>query len=96
MLCPSKKETNLEFSSKNEGIMHACGHDGHTAILLGAAELLTKEIQLPAPVRFLFQPAEEKGVGAKAMIREGVFGKRRNDFWWSFGSPLSNRNSCCD
>jgi len=69
---PIKEETNLEFSSVNEGIMHACGHDGHTAMLLGAAELLAKETNLPAPVRFIFQPAEEKGAGAKAMIQEGV------------------------
>jgi amidohydrolase len=69
---PIKEETNLAFSSVNEGIMHACGHDGHTAMLLGAAELLAKETNLPAPVRFIFQPAEEKGAGAKAMIQEGV------------------------
>jgi amidohydrolase len=69
---PIQEETNLEFSSVNEGIMHACGHDGHTAMLLGAAELLAKESHLPAPVRFIFQPAEEKGAGAKAMIKEGV------------------------
>ncbi|MDH5564391.1 MAG: M20/M25/M40 family metallo-hydrolase, partial [Nitrospirota bacterium] len=56
---PIQEETNLEFSSINEGIMHACGHDGHTAMLLGAAELLAKEPQLAAPVRFIFQPSEE-------------------------------------
>jgi len=69
---PINEETNLEFSSLNDGIMHACGHDGHTAMLLGAAELLANETNLPAPVRFIFQPAEEKGAGAKAMIQEGV------------------------
>ena len=69
---PIQEETKLEFSSVHEGIMHACGHDGHTAMLLGAAELLAKEPHLPAPVRFIFQPAEEKGAGAKAMIKEGV------------------------
>ena len=69
---PILEETNLEFSSVNEGVMHACGHDGHTAMLLGAAELLAKEPQLAAPVRFIFQPAEEKGAGAIAMIKEGV------------------------
>ena len=69
---PIKEETNLEFSSVNEGIMHACGHDGHTAMLLGAAELLVKEPQLPVSVRFIFQPSEERGVGAIAMIKEGV------------------------
>jgi amidohydrolase len=69
---PIKEETNLEFASVYDGVMHACGHDGHTAMLLGAAALLMKEERLPAPVRLLFQPAEEKGAGALAMIKEGV------------------------
>ena len=69
---PIKEETNLEFSSVNDGIMHACGHDGHTAMILGAAELLIKEPHLPFSVRFIFQPSEEKGAGAIAMIKEGV------------------------
>lgn len=69
---PITEETNLEFSSVHRGIMHACGHDGHTAMLLGAAALLTQERSLPAPVRLLFQPAEERGIGAKAMIEDGV------------------------
>ncbi len=69
---PIKEETGLEFASVHEGVMHACGHDGHTAILLGAAALLAQEQDLPAPVRLIFQPAEEKGAGALAMIKEGV------------------------
>ncbi len=69
---PIKEETNLAFASVHEGIMHACGHDGHTAMLLGAAALLMREERLPAPVRLLFQPAEEKAAGALAMIDEGV------------------------
>jgi metal-dependent amidase/aminoacylase/carboxypeptidase family protein len=51
---PIQEETNLPFSSTQDGVMHACGHDGHTAMLLGAAELLARETTLPAPVRFLF------------------------------------------
>jgi hippurate hydrolase len=69
---PIHEETGLPFDSVHEGIMHACGHDGHTSMLLGAAELLSQETTLPAPVRLIFQPAEERGSGAKAMIEAGV------------------------
>jgi amidohydrolase len=69
---PIQEETGLDFSSMHPGVMHACGHDGHTAMVLGAAQLLAQESALPAPVRILFQPAEEKGSGAIAMIKEGV------------------------
>jgi len=69
---PIQEETGLEFASVHNGVMHACGHDGHTTMLLGAAALLSQEKDLPAPVRLIFQPAEEKGTGAVAMIKEGV------------------------
>lgn len=69
---PIHEETGLPFASQQEGVMHACGHDGHTSILLGAAALLAAGPALPAPVRLIFQPAEETGEGAKAMIEEGV------------------------
>jgi len=69
---PIQEETGLPFASANDGVMHACGHDGHTSILLGAAELLAREGDLPAPVRLIFQPAEEKGAGAKALMEAGV------------------------
>ncbi|HET9333084.1 MAG TPA: M20 family metallopeptidase [Gemmatimonadota bacterium] len=68
---PIEERTGLDFASENEGVMHACGHDGHTAMLLGAAELLAGE-SLPAPVRLLFQPAEEVGMGAVALIEAGA------------------------
>lgn len=68
---PIPEETELSFASENEGVMHACGHDGHTSILLGAASLLAKE-DLPVPVKLLFQPAEETGDGARAMMAAGV------------------------
>jgi len=64
---PIEEETGLEFASINSGIMHACGHDGHVAMLLGAAELLKKQ-KLNGRVVLLFQPAEESGNGAAAMI----------------------------
>ncbi|HVP11685.1 MAG TPA: M20 family metallopeptidase [Phycisphaerae bacterium] len=69
---PIHEETGLEFSSVHDGAMHACGHDGHAAMLLGAAVLLSEEKELPAPVRLIFQPAEEKGTGAQAMIQAGA------------------------
>ncbi len=69
---PIHEETGLPFASVRDGVMHACGHDGHTSMLLGAAELLARDGDLPAPVRLIFQPAEELGAGAKAMVDAGV------------------------
>ena len=69
---PIQEETGLEFASAHDGVMHACGHDGHTAMLLGAAAFLSSEGDLPAPVRLIFQPAEENGTGAQAMIQAGA------------------------
>ncbi|NIP97167.1 MAG: amidohydrolase, partial [Akkermansiaceae bacterium] len=69
---PVHEETDLPFASRNAGVMHACGHDGHTTIALGAASLLAAETELPVPVKVIFQPAEEKGEGAKALIAAGV------------------------
>jgi len=75
---PIEEQTELPYTSKNPGIMHACGHDGHTTILIGAARIL-KQIadQLPdglidRPVKFIFQPAEEGGAGGKRMVEDGV------------------------
>ena len=68
---PITEETGLEFSSEHPGVMHACGHDGHASMLVGAAELLLASPP-PLPVRLLWQPAEEKAGGAKAMVAEGA------------------------
>jgi amidohydrolase len=73
---PIHEETGLPFASEVDGVMHACGHDGHTSILLGAARLLSESKEpLPASLRLIFQPAEETGNGAKAMIKEGALDK---------------------
>jgi len=70
---PVQEETDLPFRSKNAGAMHACGHDAHTAMLLGAAMVLAeRKKQLTGNVIFIFQPAEETGAGAKPMVDEGV------------------------
>jgi hippurate hydrolase len=69
---PVFEETGLPFASQTPGVMHACGHDAHTTMLLGAASLLAAEPELPATVRLIFQPAEELGAGAAAMIEAGA------------------------
>jgi hippurate hydrolase len=70
---PIQEETGLPYASDVPGVMHACGHDAHAAMLVGAAEiLLSRSEPLPAPVRLIFQPAEELGSGARAMVEAGV------------------------
>ena len=72
---PVTEENDVEYRSRNEGVMHACGHDAHTAALLGAAKILMRiRSELRGTVRLLFQPAEEAGdrSGARAMVEEGA------------------------
>lgn len=67
------EKNTFAHCSVNDGVMHACGHDGHTAMLLGAAHELAKTRNFDGTVYFIFQPGEEHGVGAKAMIADGLF-----------------------
>ena len=69
---PVREQTGLEFSSVHEGVMHACGHDGHMAMLLGAAAILKRVPPPEGRVKLIFQPAEEHGNGASQLVREGV------------------------
>jgi amidohydrolase len=68
---PVEELTGLPYASKHEGLMHACGHDGHTSVLLGTARLLSR-VERPNNVLFVFQPAEEGGAGGNKMCEDGV------------------------
>ncbi|WP_369790696.1 M20 aminoacylase family protein [Rouxiella sp. WC2420] len=70
---PIVEQGTPDYISQNPGVMHACGHDGHTTMLLGAAWLLSKTADFDGTVNFIFQPAEEGQAGAKAMIDDGLF-----------------------
>lgn len=70
---PINEQTNLPFTSKNEGVMHACGHDLHMTSLLGAAKILKEhEKELKGTVKLIFQPAEEIGLGARQVLESGL------------------------
>ena len=105
---PVREETGLSFTSKNSGIMHACGHDGHMATLLGVAKILSKRRErIKGAVKFIFQPSEEKPPGgADRMIKEGVLNDVDNlvgfhffpflplrKIWISKGPVLANTDS---
>lgn len=72
---PIEEKTGLAYSSKRPGIMHACGHDGHTAMLLGAAKYLAQEGDFSGTLNLIFQPAEEGMGGATRMMDDGLFEK---------------------
>jgi hippurate hydrolase len=72
---PILEETGLDYASRNEGVMHACGHDGHTTVLLGAAKHIAARKNFSGTLHLIFQPAEEAGIdcGAKRMLKDGLF-----------------------
>jgi len=70
---PILEATGLPYASQNPGLMHACGHDGHTTMLLGAAKYLAETRNFNGTVNFIFQPAEEGLGGAQAMLKDGLF-----------------------
>jgi hippurate hydrolase len=69
---PIEEQNEVPYRSVHQGIMHACGHDGHVAMLLGAAALLKNGGSIPGRVKLIFQPAEEHGNGAARLVQEGV------------------------
>src|SRR5690606_22130461 len=69
---PIHEKTGAEYASKTPGVMHACGHDGHTAMLLGAAKYLAETRNFDGTAVVIFQPAEEGGAGGLAMVQDGL------------------------
>jgi hippurate hydrolase len=74
---PMQENNDFSYRSINEGVFHGCGHDGHTAMLLGAAKYLSLTKEFEGTVYFIFQPAEEAAGGAPEMIKDGLFDKFR-------------------
>lgn len=70
---PIQENTGLEWASQSPGLMHACGHDGHTAMLLAAAQALAEDDDFDGTLHVIFQPAEEGGGGAVRMMQDGLF-----------------------
>lgn len=89
---PIREKTGVSYASTNEGVMHACGHDGHTSIMIGTARVLSKLPERPNNLLFIFQPAEEGGAGGRRMCEDGalagtVLGKRADIIFGLHGYP---------
>jgi amidohydrolase len=81
---PIAETSDVAYASKTPGVMHACGHDGHTVSLLGAAAVLAQDQGWKGTAHFIFQPAEENGAGAKAMIADGLLDRFPMDRVFTF------------
>lgn len=91
---PMEERTNLPYASKNEGVFHGCGHDGHTTMLLGAARYLAENRDFAGRAVFIFQPAEEGLGGARAMLADGLFDRFPCDeLYGMHNSPYSPHSS---
>lgn len=77
------EKTELDYRSTHPGKMHACGHDGHVAMLLGAAQLLAKKRNFRGVINFIFQPAEENEGGGRRMVEDGLFERFPCDSVWA-------------
>ncbi|SDE63996.1 M20 aminoacylase family protein [Rhodospira trueperi] len=95
---PMTEENTFEHRSRHEGRMHGCGHDGHTAMLLGAAKVLADAPDFAGTVHLIFQPAEEGGAGAMRMIEDGLFERFPVESVWSLhnwpGLEAGRFNTC--
>ncbi|MBV8615336.1 MAG: amidohydrolase, partial [Acetobacteraceae bacterium] len=91
---PIEEATGLDYASRNPGVMHACGHDGHTTMLLGAARYLAATRNFDGTVHFIFQPGEEGYGGGRVMVEEGLFQKFPCDAVFAMhnkpGIPIGN------
>jgi amidohydrolase len=100
---PMEEANNFEHRSKTSGVMHACGHDGHTTMLLGAAKYLAETRNFDGTVHFIFQPAEESDGGGRMMVEEGLFDRfpcdmvfgAHNDTFLPVGTMTAVEGSVC-
>ena len=93
---PIEEKTGLAYASTRPGIMHACGHDGHTAMLLGAAQYLAQQADFYGTLNLIFQPAEEGSGGALRMMDDGLFEKYPCDAVFAMhNGPGCRRASWC-
>ncbi len=91
---PIIEQTGVEYASKTPGMMHACGHDGHTAMLLGAARYLAETRNFDGTAIVIFQPAEEGGAGGEAMVKDGLVDRWKIDEFYGMhnmpGMPVGS------